>query len=44
MVNCSEFNPSSDGFVGRSPEEKRAGLGAARRSARPEIVTVAGVE
>jgi hypothetical protein len=25
---------SPDGYIGRSPEEMRAGLGAARRSAR----------
>jgi len=27
-------SPSSDEYVGRSPEGTRAGLGAARRSAR----------
>src|SRR5207248_8402016 len=30
----SHWSPSSDGYVGRSPEGTRAGLGAARRSAR----------
>src|SRR5205085_9720844 len=30
----THWSPSSDGYVGRSPEGTRAGLGAARRSAR----------
>jgi cytochrome c oxidase cbb3-type subunit 4 len=29
-------SPSSDEYIGRSPEGTRAGLGAARRSARQE--------
>src|SRR5687768_13783624 len=43
MPSCSHAaprydSPSSDGYVGRSPEGTRAGLGAARRPARFDLM------
>src|SRR5204862_342169 len=36
-------DPSSDGYIGRSPEGTRAGLGAARRSARFALLRISGL-
>jgi hypothetical protein len=33
-------DPSSDEYIGRSPEGTRAGLGAARRSAREDALNM----